>query len=248
MKNPLPFLLLGLSLLALSAPAQSEAADEAMDGLKKAFKEKYPDDQIAFAGKFVECWGDADDKQRAAIQKLCKRGLKSKDRDVRVAFVESVSKQTGGKKDKWGTKSTDLLAGILKQKSTEKDLDFMDKVVAGIGTLANKKGVGILTNLLKYKEYAIVAAAARALANYRDAPIKSKKLIFEEVNKIYGGLENSARDPRNATARRRLGVVQSSMELCLDTITGKKIDGAMNYQRWWNNEGKKAKSWGPADK
>lgn len=247
MKTRFFVLALVLSLCAAPAVAQpNEAAKEAIDGLKAAFKEKIPDEIVACANKSAEVFAEADDKQKNAILKLVKKGLKNRDRDVRVAFVEAASKMKGGKKDKWGTKSTDLLAAVLKLKPTEKDIDYMDKVVRAIGLLANKKGVPILTKLLKYKNYDIVAACGEALGGYKDSDIKIRKEIVKEILKTYGSVANQAREPRNTTAQRRLRTIEKSMEMGLKTLTGQNVVGAMNWQRWWNNTGKKAKSWDTA--
>ena len=244
MKSRLFTLTLAFTLAAASLAAQdTEAAKEAIDGLKGAFKEKVPTDISHFANKCAETWGESDDKQKTGILKLVKRGLKNRDRDVRVSFVAAVTKMKGGKKDKWGAKSTDLLAAILKFKPTTKDLDYMDRVVRAIGAIANKKGVPILTKLLKYKEYAIVAASGEALGGYKDADLKIKKEAVKEILKIYGSIANQAREPRNVTAQRRLRIIQKSMEIGLKTLTGQNVVGAMNWQRWWNNTGKKARTW-----
>lgn len=244
MKPRLFTLTLVLALAGSPLVAQpSDAAKEAIDGLKGAFKEKIPTDITHFVGKCAEVWEEADDKQKGEIQKLAKRGLKNRDRDVRVAFVEATTKMKGGKKDKWGTKSNDLFAALLKFKPTQKDIDFMDRVVRGVGVIANKKGVPILTKLLKYKDYSIVAAAGEALGGYKDADIKIKKEAVKEILKIYGSIANQAREPRNTTAQKRLRIIQKSMELGLKTLTGQNIVGAFNWQRWWNNTGKKARTW-----
>lgn len=232
-----------LTLIVTALPAQNEAADEAIDGLKTAFKEKIPSDIKLFLGKCVESWEGADDKRKGAIQKLVKKGLANKEREVVVASIEAASKMKGGKKDKWGAKSTSLLAAMTKNKKVTKDLDLFDKVCRGIGALANKKGIPVLTKLLKYKDFEIVAAAAESLAGYKDYAVKDKKEMVSEILKMYTSIANQARDRRNVVAQRRLAKIEKSMEMGLKTLTGQSIVGAANWQQWWNNTGKKAKSW-----
>lgn len=244
MKTRLFAFTLVLSLAAASLTAQSsEAAKEAIAGLKGAFKEKIPTDISHFSNKCAELWGESDDKQKTEMQKLVKRGLRNPDRDVRVSSVAAIIKMKGGKKDKWGAKATDLLAAVLKLKPTQKDIDYMDRIVRAIGSIANKKGVPILTKLLKYKNYDIVAAAGEALGGYKDSDLKIKKEAVKEILKIYGSIANQAREPRNTTAQRRLRTIQKSMEMTLKTLTGQNIVGAYRWQQWWNNTGKKARSW-----
>jgi len=232
-----------LALLLGALPAQNEAAAEAISGLKAAFKEKIPDEIKTFLDRSAEAFNDADDKQKNEILKLAKKGIKNREREVRAHTVVTLGKLKGGKKDKWGSKSTGLLAGMVKDKRVQKDLDMFDKVCRAIGAVGNKKGIPVLTKLLKYKEFAIVAAAAESLAGYKDYAVKDKKDIVSEILKMYTSVASQARDPKNATARRRLGIIEKSMEMSLKALTGQKVFGANAWRKWWNNTGKKAKSW-----
>ena len=51
------------------------------------------------------------------------------------------------------------------------------------------------------------------------------------------------KDPRDTAAKEKLAKTQNAFEGTLKTLTGQNQSGANNWQKWWNDAGKKAKSW-----
>ncbi|MAG55327.1 MAG: hypothetical protein CMJ83_03465 [Planctomycetes bacterium] len=235
----------GLMLCVPICAAQDEAVAEAMAGLKAGQKGRISADQIHFIKLLGEKWESADEKQKKAIHSLAKKNLKSRDKDVRQTTVEALPKMKGGKKDKWGDSATKLLVPLIKLKTTENDVTYFGIVLDSIGLIGHKRGIQPLTKLLKYKDFDVVAAAGLALRHYKDSDIKQKKEIVKEILKMYSSIDGQARDPRNTTAQRRYAKITKPFETSLKALTGvKDITNAPNWQRWWNNTGKKAKSWG----
>lgn len=253
MKQPGLATLLTFALVLLGAagvPAQEKEPDtpsadvaEAIDGLKTALKEKIDADQIHFAKILGDKWPEADKKQRKAVHKLIKRNLRSKNPEILETTVDAISMMTGGKKNKWAEESAKILEGETKKKTTEKNLTYFGQVVVGVGKLGSKRGRKMLTKLLNYKEFDIIASAAAGLAYYKDAELEVRREVVGEMLKIYTSAESAARDGRDNTAVRKHDTIKPAMESSLKALTGQQLDGALQWQSWWNKVGKRGKTW-----
>lgn len=240
--------LVSFLLVAQDAPKpnpDSQAITEAVEGLKKAQKEKLEQDQIHFIKILAEKWANVDDKSRREVLNLAERNFKAKGQDVRDATVESLSKMTGGEKDRDAEEATKILIEERGKKSTEENPTYFGLVCVAIGKLHHAKGVPVLTKLMQYKDFDVVAAAAEGLGHYRDAPIDLKKEVVESLLKAYTGASNQyARDPRDSTAKERVTKISPAMEISLKALTGRQdITKSDAWWKWWNDTGKKAKSW-----
>lgn len=242
----MPRSLLSIALAALflgALPAQVEDFKEDLKELRAAQKGRADGDQIHFSKKFADSWEQMDDKQKGQAQKAIAGNLRSRSQDVRVAAIDSLARMTGGKRGKFGAQGTKILAAEVKKKTTEENVGYFMKVVDGIGRIAHPSGLKTLEKLLKYKDYDVVGASARAMGHYYKGDTKLRKSVTEALLKTYTGLSNAAKDTRNNNAQERLGKVQSGAEASLARLTGEKIQGADAWWKWWNDSGKRAKEW-----
>jgi hypothetical protein len=244
MNSRILFLLFAVTVCLPVASAQDDAVAEAISGLKEAQKQKIPGDQKHFIAKTVEKWEDADDKQKKEILDLAKKNLRTKEADVKLETVRALALMKGGDRERWSDTASKILIDEQKQKSTEDDLTYHMEVVKALGQIAHKRGIPVLTKLLRYKDYDVVGASAAALGYYKAEDTAAKKDIVKEILKLYSTMEVQAQDVRDPIARERLAKVAPRAEEALRALTGKAdISGAENWQSWWNNEGKKAKDW-----
>ena len=224
-------------------PAQEDEIKENLASFKEAVKKKISADQIHFMEWFAKSWSKVDAKTRKKIHVFAKKNFKSKDAAVVEKTAVFLGQMGGGKKNADSDRAAAILLAQIKKKSVEKNIDLFATCVQSIGSLQSLKHTKDLTKLLNYKEYRIVAAAAEALANYRDFKHGVRKTIVSSVLKIYTSTANQARDPRNRVAKRKLSVIKGSMELCLRSLTGQNKSGSDIWWKWWQDVGKKSTKW-----
>jgi len=235
-------------LLAQDPPPphpDAAAIQEAIEGFRKAHKEKLEQDQIHFVKLLADKWAGADEKQRKEIFDLCDKNLKGRSQPVKDATVEALPKMNGGDKDKDAETATKLLVDERGRKTTEENAQHFGNVCRALGKLHHPKGMPVLLKLLNYKDFDIIAAAAEGLSGYREAGLEVKREIVGELLKTYTSAWNAvANNPRDNNLKDRLKKVQSSMEAALKSLTGQQgIEGADKWWKWWNDTGKKAKAW-----
>ena len=100
-----------------------------------------------------------------------------------------------------------VLARELKRKPPEEDI--YEGCLESLGKLhsENPQAIKTLEDLLKYKDYAVVARAARALGMYETAPGRIRKDIFEEILKQSEGVYSSAQTGSDQNSERKWNII-----------------------------------------
>jgi hypothetical protein len=230
-----------LLALLLLVPLASTAvtADEVDDGiasLEKAIKEKAKPDIKHFVTLLADKFAAAKPEQKKTIIKLDGMVLNGAEQDLKDAAVEALARTDAS--------AVPTLIKELDKKPTEDNLGYMSAVIKAIGRLKDPKaGQDRLLKLLKHKTIDVVASAVEALANYKDAAFEAKKTIFDDILKIYASIASAANDPRDSTAKAKLAKLGPAADETLRNLTGQQIKGAVEWQKWWNDTGKKAAKW-----
>jgi hypothetical protein len=232
-----PVLFALLMVLPCSGPAISgDEVDDAIASLEKAIKEKAKPDIKHFVSLLGDKYAGAKPEQKKTILKLDGQVLGMADQELKDAAVEAVARTDAG--------GVPLLVKELDKKTTEDTPTYMSAVVKAIGRLKDpKEGQARLLKLLKHKTIDVVADATGALGNYKEAPFEAKKTIVEEVLKIYGSIASAANDQRDSTAKAKLAKLAPAADETLRNLTGQSVNGYTDWQKWWNDTGKKATKW-----
>jgi hypothetical protein len=231
-------LILLLAALPLTTPAiAADEVDDAIASLEKALKEKAKADIKHFVSLLGEKFASAKPEQQKEILRLDGIVLNNPEQEVKDAALEAVAK-TGD------ARGVPLIVKELDKKTTEDNLGYFNANVKALGRLKDPKaGLDRLMKLLKHKTIDVVATAAESLANYKDAPMETKKGIVDDLLKIYGSIASAANNPRDSTAKSKLTRLQPAADETLRSLTGQQHKGHPDWLKWWNDTGKKAAKW-----
>jgi hypothetical protein len=227
-------LLLALPLAVTSVPV--DEIDDGIASLEKAIKEKAKPDIKHYLTLLADKYASAKPEQKKNILRLDGLVLNNADQELKDAAVEAVARTDAA--------GVALLVKELDKKPTEDNMAYMAAVIKAIGRLKDPKaGQDRLLKLLKHKSIDVVAFATEALANYKEAPMEAKKEIFDDILKIYASIASAANEPRDSTAKAKLTKLQPAADETLRNLTGQSLKGAIDWQKWWNDTGKKAAKW-----
>lgn len=232
-----------LSLLMVISPAfavlHADDVDDSIAGLEKAIKEKAKADIKHFVSALGDKFAAAKPPQQKDILRLDGVVLALPEQELRDAAVEAIGKTNAD--------GVPLLLKELDKKATEENAGYQALVIKSLGKLKDPKaGLERLTKLLRNKSIAVVATATEALSNYKDAPFETKKNVFDDIMKIYLSVHsaaNASNAQRDTTAKNKLSTLQAPADETLKALTGQQLKGAPDWQKWWNETGKKAAKW-----
>lgn len=210
-------------------------------GHVKAKGEK--DDQaIGVLDKLVQEFPQSGPKDRAAIVKAldaCFDAKRTKEReegvpDNRLYLAAAVALGT------MGPESAKVLAGLVGDKNHRKDSQLQQTLTLSLGKTKSPDGLKTLLGLLKHKDAPMQAAGAEALANFADAPVDTRKTIFEEL--LHTMMDQKTKkdtDVTNQEALERWNVISGPILETLQKLTGHGESDPEMWQRWWNDNKKK---------
>jgi hypothetical protein len=223
----------------------AQAIDEAIQGLKRAHKEKLEADFPHYIKVLGEKWPNASAVQRKEILDLAKANLKSKVQATKNVTVEAMGLMGGGEGGKDGEATAKILIEEAGKKPTQDNVAYFSAILVNLGKLASKNSEEPLLKHLRYKDYDVVAAAVEGLGHHKDRPHDDRREIVGELLKLYTSASSAAHDPRATTTDKdRLKKLEGAMEHSLKMLTKQnEIRGAPNWWSWWQDTGKKTKSW-----
>jgi ATP:corrinoid adenosyltransferase len=135
------------------------------------------------------------------------------------------------------------LAAAMKDRRFRKDEELEDAYLAMIRALGATKSLReskILMDLLKDKNFEVIAAAADALGNYNDVKLAYRKRIAEAMIKALDSAYNSAKaDPRNTTLQKKYEIVGTPLFVSLQKVTGASVNSPEDWRKWYNDNKKK---------
>jgi HEAT repeat protein len=227
-----------MMVLPSTAPAVvPDEVDDAIASLEKAVKEKAKADIKHFVGLLSEKYASAKPEQQKEILRLDGVVMNSSDQELKDAALEAAAK-TGD------PKAAPMILKELDKKTTEDNAAYMMAVVKALGRVKDPKaGQDRLLKLTKHKSIDVVATAVEALGNYKDAPFETKKMIFDEILKLYGSYASAANDARNTTAKSKMARYGPAADETFKLLTNQSLKGYPDWSKWWNDTGKKATKW-----
>jgi hypothetical protein len=128
-------------------------------------------------------------------------------------------------------------------KRFRKDLDFRALCVQQVGFTKDYSQVEDLVDLLDYHLDLVIAKAAEALAQYREAPGKARLLASEKLINYLNSYYNAQLNPDDTIARQRYRLVRRPMLEALTELTGQSFQDPLEWRRWYNKNKKNKKLW-----
>ncbi len=228
--------LLAVAMLAASASAQgvSDATKTLDDALKSKNADAVSSGISALISAYIDAEKEAD--KTAAVNSLAKT-LKFYGGDGKC-IIEAAQGLSG-----MGAPAAKPLASALKDKKLRKEPKLKEAYLACIRALGATKSVRdskTLINLLKDKDFYVVAAAADALGNYNDVKLNYRRSIAEQMVNALDSAYNAAQaDPRNTTFQKRYEIIGVPLMTALSKVTGASPGGAPEWRKWFNDNKKK---------
>ena len=144
-----------------------------------------------------------------------------------------------------GESGAELLWKVYGDKRFKKseEVDFRVACVEQVGATRDWKQWEELVDLLDHHEDQIIAAAASALKNYRDAPGKIRLEACGKLVNFLNSYYNAASNPEDTTARQRYRMVNRPMLDALSEMTGQTFPKPLDWRKWYNDNKKDKKLW-----
>lgn len=128
-------------------------------------------------------------------------------------------------------------------KRFRKDVDFRGRCVQQIGATRDWKQWEELVDLLDHHEDLIIAKAAEALVQYREAPGKVRVEVASKLVNLLNSYYNAANNPEDTTAKQRYRMVGRPMIQALSELTGQSFQDPLDWRKWFNDNKKNKKIW-----
>jgi len=218
--------------LAGHTKARGEEDEEAiavLDRLVTEFPKSGPKDRVAIVKNVSDCF-------KVKRTKELQEGVP----DDRLYVASAVALGT------MGPESVKPLSDLLGHKSFRKNERLQIQIAQAIGKTKSLDGVKPLLGLLKHKDAPMQAAGAEALGYYFDAPLDTRKDIFDEILKIMMGQKSKKdADINDFEAQDRWNVISGPCIATLQKLSGHGETDPEMWQRWWNDN--KKKDWTPKE-
>ena len=212
-----------------------------LEGFLKEKGEKDPD-AIGVLDKLVQEFPQSGPKDRAAVVKAlagCFDVKRTKELeegvpDNRLYLAAATALGT------MAPESVKVLIPLIGDKTHRKDSRLQQTVVLALGKTKSAEGVKPLLALMKHKDAPMQAAGAEALANYSDAPLETRKTIFEELLRTMMDQKTKAdTSVADQEVQERWNTISGPILETLQKLSGHGETDPEQWQRWWNDNKKK---------
>ncbi len=181
-------------------------------------------------------------KDQASIAKgvgACLKQKRKQDKDG--TFDNAMYKAAAYALGQMGDDGAKELVKWVGNKQHRGNQELQVDLIDALGKTKSESGVKTLTDLLGYKDFAIEAAAAKALFHYSGLPLKKRKDVFNEVLKSLMSAKNAVDadiNGQDSTVRARYNTVSAPMMSTLESLSGHKESTPEAWQTWWNKNKK----------
>ncbi len=133
-----------------------------------------------------------------------------------------------------GEFATKELIKWIDHKKHRENLVLQRELIHSLGKTKDTGAIKTLTKLLNYKEDSVIAWAGEALANFRTAPEKTRKKIFEELLKVLTTAK-TLRDSNgnDVLARKRYDTIGTPFMASLAALSGERLSSPEEWTAWW---------------
>ena len=230
------------SQLADERPEVKALLDE-LGGHVKARGEK-DSEAIAVVDKLTQEFPNCGPKDRAAVVKTlsdCFDVKRPKELEPDVPD-DRLYKAAATALSVMGPESVKPLIAQIGSKEHRKNSSLQQMLALSLGKTKSVEGLKPLLMLLKHKDAPMQAAGAQALANFLDAPLDTRKTVFEELLKTMMDQKARKDNVTDLEAQERWNVISGPIIETLQKVTGHGETDPELWQRWWNDN--KKKEWG----
>jgi hypothetical protein len=142
----------------------------------------------------------------------------------------------------------DLWQIFSKNKKFKDEPEFLKQCLVQIGNTHDYSKADELIDLLDHSEFLYIAGAAEALAQFKDAPGKQRRIAVEFLSKYLNEyFDETKGDPNDEEASRKYSIASQPMVKALTALTGEKILRPMDWTAWWNDNKNKPELWRDRD-
>lgn len=213
--------------------------EELGDHVKARGKED--NEAIAVIDRLVQEFPRCGPKDRASIVKALGKCFEAKRRDLEDGVPDNkLFMAAAVALGEMGKDASATIAKWIGDKRHRKDLMLQRQLVLSLGKVKDLKQLDELVDLLEDKDATLVAAAAEALSNFKDAPQETRKTLVNELIKVLmsakGAMDSNLQD---TIARERYDAIAASIITTLQELTGVDERVPEKWQSWWNNNKKK---------
>jgi hypothetical protein len=232
-------LLLAVIGRAAPLPADDKEIANLIGDLNKAYEDKTDQGAVSIIDKLVIAYRSGDEKAKGEIAKAVAKAFDQRRDDDKG---DELFKAAAAAMSEMGEAGSKTLANALKNKNFKKRIEVRGIMLVAIGDQKDPKNTKLLIDYLKDNEPKLVAAAADALAKYREASEKLRKDLVEELVKAYATQDaNVKKNPKDQVQKDRLQAYEVNMNNALLALTGQTFEDATKWQAWFNDN--KNKPW-----
>jgi hypothetical protein len=145
-----------------------------------------------------------------------------------------------------GKEATPVISKYIGHKRLKHDLALQRTLILSLGKTKDVTSIKALLKLLNNKDNVIIAATAEALGEFKGAPQKLRKDIFNELLKLLvttKALKDG--DINDIASREKYDVIAAPVTTTLQLLSGHDERKPEQWQRWWNKN--KKGDWGEED-
>lgn len=225
-------------------PDKREEIKELLSTLKDHAKERGEEDAkaVEVIGTLMTEFPQSGPKDQASIAKGISACLKQKRKqDKEGNFDNALYNASAYALGQMGDLGAKELVKWVGNKQHRGNQALQVNLIEALGKTKSEAGVKTLTDLLGYKDYAIEAAAAKALFHFSGLELKKRKEVFNEVLKSLMSAKNAVDadiNNQDSTVRARYNTVSAPMMSTLESLAGHKESTPEAWQSWWNKNKK----------
>jgi len=109
-------------------------------------------------------------------------------------------------------------------------------VIEALGVSKDHRALKPLFKLLQNDEARVIRAACKAMGHFDNLSLKQRKLVANELIKVYSYLHVKAdEDPMKPEHREKLMVVEVAFNNALLKMTHQHFESAPEWETWYNN-------------
>ncbi|TAH36321.1 MAG: hypothetical protein EYC70_10965 [Planctomycetota bacterium] len=142
-----------------------------------------------------------------------------------------------------GSHGAGYLVNAYKQDRFDKYPDDRAFMVEQIGYTKDYSKDKELVDLLDFHQDVVIAAAAKAMAQFSGAPGKSRQYMVENLVKILESYSNAASNIEDTTSVQKYTTVRGPLVDALKALTPMSFDQPLDWTKWWNNNKNKPEFW-----
>lgn len=212
---------------------------EQLSALTESYKKKDDDGAIKLIDQLTQKVQQAGPKDRAKIGKTLSESFHQTRLDPKYKLIRAAaaSLSTLGED---GAKHLIVACSDRVFRKTEEGLpELRADLAKATGRTKSPKAVEPLLDLLKDKDYIVIAGAADALGQYKKSEEAIRKKIVERLTKLLETTENDhMADANNAQAQQKYDTIGGPILATLQALTGQNFRESKDWTKWWNDQKK----------